>query len=266
MIRALCIASGSSGNCTYIEAGGAKILVDAGISAKRIVEALMAIDVDPAELDAVFLTHEHTDHIAGLPVFLRKLRIPVYGTYETLQAVMTADRRGSLPPELFRSIQPGVITTVRDAVVSACSISHDAAKPVSYSIVSGRNKIAIATDLGCYDDTIVRHLSDADAVIIESNYDRDMLLVGPYPYALKRRIMGAYGHLSNDDCGSLMISLLHPKLKYVILGHLSKDNNFPALAFESAKATLLKNWHYTEPIPKLLVAPRDNPSELISIG
>lgn len=256
-----CIASGSSGNCTYVQAGEAGILIDAGVSAKKMVDGLLGIGVEPESIDALFLTHEHTDHTGGLSVFLRKYRTPVYGTHETLQAVMHADRTGSLPPELFRSISPGRITNVRGAEVSACYISHDAAKPVCYTVTCGKQKFAMATDLGCYDSTIVSHLEGADAVLLESNYDRDMLLVGPYPYQLKKRIMGTYGHLSNDDCSSLLVSLLHKGLRYVVLGHLSKENNLPELAYENARLTLEKNWHYTEPCPKLIVANRDVPSE-----
>lgn len=259
------IASGSSGNCIFVEGGGARILVDAGISAKRIVEGLMTRDIDPDSLDAIFVTHEHTDHTAGLAVFLKKYRIPVYGTYETLHAVIASDHSGKLAPELFHSIQPGRITAVRDAVVSACYVSHDAAKPVAYAIEADGKKFAMATDLGCYDNTVIEHLSGADAVYIESNYDRDMLLVGPYPYTLKRRIMGTYGHLSNEDCGSLIVTVLHKKLRYVILAHLSKENNMPDIAYANMRYTLDHNWHYTEPCPELIVAPRDMPTDIFTL-
>ena len=264
-MRAFCIASGSSGNCTCITTEETGILIDAGVSAKRIVDGLQGGGVEPERIDAIFITHEHSDHIAGLTVFLKKYRTPVYGTHETLQAVMNADRSGQLSPELFHPIVPGRVTKIGDAEISACYISHDAAKPVCYSVSSGGKKLAMATDLGCYDNTVIAHLSGADAVLLESNYDRDMLLVGPYPYHLKKRILGTYGHLSNDDCGSLLVSLLHRGLRYVILGHLSKENNYPELAYQCALVTIEKNWHYTEPCPRLMVAPRDVPGECITI-
>jgi len=262
-MRAFCIASGSSGNALYAEAGDARILIDAGVSAKRIVDGLYGAGVAPESIDAIFLTHEHTDHTAGLSVFLKKYRTPVYGTHETLQAVMEADRNRQLSPELFHPIAPGRVTGVRDAEVSACYVSHDAAKPVAYAVTARGRKLAMATDLGCYDRNVVEHLSGADAILIESNYDRDMLLAGQYPYHLKTRILGTYGHLSNDDCSGLLVSVLHRGLKYVMLGHLSKENNYPELAYESARVTLMKNWHYSEPSPKLSVAPRDMPSEIL---
>ena len=264
-MRILSIASGSSGNCLCIVTGQATILIDAGVSAKKIVEGLTMYGIDPESIDAILITHEHSDHIAGLPVFLRKYRIRVYGTHETLQAVINANYGKPLPAELFRSITPGVVLQVKDAEVSACYTSHDAAKSVAYGIRSHGRYFAMATDLGCYDGSIVEHLSGADAVLIESNYDRDMLLVGPYPYHLKKRILGAYGHLSNDDCGSLMVSVLHRSLKHIILAHLSKDNNYPELALASAQAVLRKNWRYTEPCPQIMVAKRDVPSEEIDL-
>ncbi|MBO4627689.1 MAG: MBL fold metallo-hydrolase [Lachnospiraceae bacterium] len=262
-MKVRCIASGSSGNATFVQSGDVGILIDAGVSAKRLVDGLLAIGVEPESVDALLITHEHTDHTAGLAVFLKKYRTPVYGTYETLQAIMVADRAGQLPPELFHSITPGRVLMIKNAEISACYISHDAAKPVSYAIVCGGRKFAIATDLGCYDNTVIEHLSGANALVLESNYDRDMLLVGPYPYQLKKRIMGTYGHLSNDDCGSLMVSLLHQRLRYIFLGHLSKENNLPELAYESARVTLEKNWHYVEPCPQLIVANRDFPTDVV---
>ena len=262
-MRVISIASGSSGNCTCVVTKEARILIDAGVSAKKIVEGLCGAGIDPDTLDAILITHEHSDHTAGLSVFLHKYRATVYGTHETLQAIISSNRGKPLPTEQFRSVTPGVILTVGEAEIASCYIPHDAAKPVAYGIRAEGQYFAMATDLGCYDDTIVKHLSGADAVLLESNYDRDMLLAGPYPYHLKRRILGAYGHLSNDDCGSLMVSVLHRELRHIILAHLSKENNYPELALASAQAVLRKNWRYTEPAPKITVAKRDVPTEEI---
>ena len=264
-MRVISIASGSSGNCTCVVTKNAKILIDAGVSAKKIVEGLCNEGIDPDTIDAILITHEHSDHIAGLAVFVCKYRATVYGTHETLQAIISANRGKPLPTEQFRSVTPGVILTVNDTEIVSCYTSHDAAKPVAYGIRADGKYFAMATDLGCYDGTIVEHLSGADAILLESNYDRDMLLVGPYPYILKRRIKGAYGHLSNDDCGSLMVSVMHCDLRHIILAHLSKDNNYPELALASAEAVLRKNWRYTEPCPKITVAKRDVPTEAIEL-
>lgn len=264
-MKVFSIASGSSGNCVYVETEQIRLLFDAGISAKRIVCGLQQNGIEPDTVNAIFITHEHSDHIAGLSVLLKKYRIPIYGTAETLQAIMMSSYGKDIAAELLHSIRPGTVTILGDAEVSACYTSHDAAKPVCYSVVSGNRKFAMATDLGYYDDSIVNHLKDADILYLESNYDRDMLLVGTYPYQLKRRIMGPSGHLSNEDCAALIVQLLHNRLQYVILAHLSKENNYPELAFVNANNTLNKNWHYREPCPKLIVASRDEPIDSISI-
>ncbi len=264
-MKIISIASGSSGNCTCVVTDEARILIDAGVSAKRIVEGLCRFGIEPETIDAILITHEHCDHIAGLPVFLRRYRADVYGTHETLQAILNSNTGKPLSAELFHSITPGVIVKVKDAEISSCYTSHDAAKPVAYGIRSCGRYFAMATDLGCYDDTIVRHLSDADAVLLESNYDRDMLLVGPYPYHLKKRIMGAYGHLSNDDCGSLMVSVFHRKLRHIILAHLSKENNYPELALTNALDVVRKNWQYPDEKPEIIVARRDFPTDAIEV-
>ena len=221
------IASGSSGNCIYIGNSNAGILVDAGISKKRIVEGLTSIDVNPEKLNGILITHEHSDHISGLGVFTRKYKVPIYATRETIARILNSKSLGVLDENLFHEIKPDESFYVEDIKVNPFSISHDAANPVSYTFDNANKRVGIATDLGTYDDYIISNLEDCNALLLEANHDINMLQVGAYPYSLKRRILSDVGHLSNDNSGRLLSRLFTDKLKYIFLGHLSKENNYP---------------------------------------
>lgn len=240
-MRLCSLYSGSSGNCIYVGSEKTHVLVDVGMSAKKITEALQEIDMKPEEIDAVMITHEHVDHIAGLGVFMRKFNVPVYGTKQTITAIQNYSNLGKVDESLFHCINPDESFLVNDLWMKAISTWHDAADSVCYTATDGEKKISIATDLGDFDEHIVDALSDADAMLIEANHDVRMLEVGPYPYYLKQRILGKYGHLSNERGGQLIRALLNDHLKGIYLGHLSKENNYPELAFESVKAELLGN-------------------------
>lgn len=260
------IASGSSGNCTYISSEHNKILVDAGISCKRICEGLRALGTDASELDGIFITHEHSDHIQGLRILSKKYELPIFGTKETLAAIQTADTKGEIGSELYHPIDADVVCSVGGLTVLPFHNTHDAANPVGYRIEDGRHAVAIATDLGNYSQYTIRHLLHLDALLIEANHDVHMLEAGSYPYALKRRILSDYGHLSNDCCGQLLCELLHDNLKAVLLGHLSRENNYEALAYETVCLAINES-----PIPyrssdfPIQVAKRDGLSETISL-
>ena len=259
------LSSGSSGNSLYIGSEGCNLLIDAGISAKRICEGLSAHFIQPESLDAVLITHEHADHIGGLAVFTKKYRIPVYATAGTIGAISKMKSFEKAPSELFRRIRHGDSLTFGDMTVSVCSISHDASEPVAFSVTDGTKKIGMATDLGCITPEIVRHLSDSDLLFLESNYDRYMLLAGIYPYPLKQRIMGERGHLSNEDSARLVSHVLHERMKYIVLAHISKENNVPDLALLTMKNELDGAWNYDAPKPRLIVAPRDVPMEALQL-
>ena len=210
------IASGSSGNCLYAGNQDSHILIDAGVSGKRIKEGLEGFGVNPVELDAVLITHEHIDHISGLGVMARKYRVPIYATEKTLVQIERTKSVGKIPTDLFRVVKPDDTYRIGDIHIRPFSISHDAQDPVSYVLGCGGIKIGMVTDLGYFDEAIVDELKDSDILYIEANHDIHMLQVGPYPYYLKQRILGNKGHLCNEMAGRLIKELYSSRLKNVI--------------------------------------------------
>ena len=238
-MRMCSIASGSSGNCIYVGSNDTHLLVDTGISKKRIEEGLRELEIKGEELNGILITHEHSDHIQGLGVFSRKYGIPVYATKGTLKGIMECRSLGKMPEGLLHEIQTDTDFLLGDLRVHPFAISHDAYEPSGYRIACGEKTVAVATDLGIYDAYTVENLKNLDAVLLEANHDIHMLEVGPYPYPLKRRVMGDKGHLSNELSGQLLCDILHDKLQHVILGHLSKENNTPELALSAVQKALL---------------------------
>lgn len=260
------ITSGSSGNCIYMGSEHTSILIDAGISGKRIEAGLNSIDMTTKDIDGILVTHEHSDHIQGLGVLARKYAIPIYTTKGTWKAIIESSSVGKIPTELFHEVETDCITEIGDLKISPFAISHDAAEPVGYRVHHESQSAAVVTDLGFYDDYIVEHLKGLDMLLLEANHDVHMLQVGSYPYYLKRRIMGDRGHLSNETAGQLLCELLHDDMKAVLLGHLSKENNYEALAYETvcSEVTMGDNPYKSKDF-KIAVAHRDQPSELIAI-
>ena len=234
-MRLCSIASGSSGNCIYVGSDTTHLLVDVGISGKRTEAGLKELDLSMRDIDGIFITHEHADHIAGLGVLVRKYEIPIYATKGTINAIKNSNAVGEIPDELFCPISADEKIVIKDLVCNPMRISHDAAEPVAYRIQHGKKRVGIITDLGNYNDYTVESLKGMDALLLEANHDVNMLQVGPYPYYLKQRILGDRGHLSNERAGQLLCSLLHDKLQSVMLGHLSKENNLPELAYEAVR-------------------------------
>ena len=229
------IASGSSGNCICAGSDDCHVLIDAGISGKRIEEGLNSIDLKTAGIQGILITHEHIDHIGGLGVIARKYGIWIYATKGTIDAVLHTKSIGKIDEDLFRAIEPEVDFTIGDLVVEPIAVSHDAADPVAYKIRQQDKVMAVMTDLGTYDEHIVEKLRNLDALLLEANHDVRMLQAGTYPYPLKQRILGEKGHLSTEMSGQLLGQVLHDNFKHVILGHLSKENNFPDLAYETVR-------------------------------
>lgn len=265
-MRFVSIASGSSGNCIYAGTESTHVLIDAGISTKRIEKGLFEVGVKPAELSGICITHEHSDHVKGLGVLARKYEVPIYGTEGTLKEIRKMKSLGEYPKELLNPILPDVDFAVGDLTVKPFHIDHDAADPVAYRIQSGNKSIAVATDLGHFNQYTIDHLLDLDAVLLESNHDIRMLETGPYPYYLKRRIMGDFGHLSNENAGRLLNCILNDKLKHILLGHLSQENNLPELAFETVRLEVdMGECPYQASDFHMAVARRDEMSEILTI-
>ncbi|MGI6011771.1 MAG: MBL fold metallo-hydrolase [Ruminococcus sp.] len=232
------IASGSSGNCIFAGSEKTSLLVDAGISGKRIEFGLNEIDRTTADIDGILVTHEHSDHIKGLGVVVRKYKIPIYATAGTIGAIMEMGTLGKLPEGIFHEIKEDEPCVIKDITVFPFAISHDGAQPVGYRLENGGRKIGIATDMGQYNDYIIENLKGLDGLLLEANHDVNMLQVGSYPYYLKQRILGKRGHLSNESAGQLLCRLLHDGMKKILLGHLSRENNYEALAFETVCAEI----------------------------
>jgi len=262
----LSIASGSSGNCIYVGDEQTHLLVDAGISGKRIEEGLRTIGLSAADLDAVFVTHEHIDHIGGLGVIARKHGIPIYATVGTIEGILETKSVGNIDPGLLHPIKPEDIITVGNLRIDPMPISHDAREPVAYRIYGEDKRIGIVTDLGYFTEEIVAGLQNMDALFVEANHDENMLQVGPYPYQLKRRILGKQGHLSNENSGRLLSKVLCDRLKYIVLGHLSKENNLPELAYEAVRLEInMSDNRYRAEDFVVMVAKRNEPMDLLVI-
>ena len=214
-MRLVSIASGSSGNCIYVGSDQSHILVDAGISNKRIEQGLNEIGLKGAELDGVVITHEHSDHIKGLGVLARKHHVPIYGTKETLEEVAANTKLGEYPKELLHPVLPDADFEIGDLTLEPFSIHHDAANPVAYRVSHEKKSVAVATDIGHFDQYTIDHLKNLDALLLEANHDIRMLQVGRYPYYLKQRILGERGHLSNENAGRLLCRLLHDNMKAI---------------------------------------------------
>ena len=239
-MRLCSIASGSSGNCIYIGSDNTHVLVDAGISNKRIEMGLNDLGLNARELDGILITHEHSDHIKGLGVLARKYGTPIYSTKETLEEIQDSKSLGEIPEDLMHPITPDVDFMVGDLEVKPFRIDHDAANPVAYRVQNEKRSVAVATDMGHYSQYIIDHLQGLDAILLEANHDEDMLKNGSYPQILKQRILGTRGHLSNVSAAWLLAHMERLP-EEVFLAHLSQENNLPSLALQTVRGILDAN-------------------------
>ena len=248
------LASGSSGNCAVACSGRARVLVDAGISARRITAGLRGLGIDPAGLDGVLITHEHTDHISGLATLTRQLGLPVYATAPTLRQLCY---RIPFLEGLCREIRPGEGLDLAGMWVSAFPTPHDAACSVGYTLTGeDGSTVAVATDLGYLTPEVVEAAQHCDLLVCEANHDEDWVRSGPYPYHLKARILGDRGHLSNEAGAELSALAARSGARTVVLAHLSAENNTPARAREAAALRLSATGIDPERDVVLTVAPR----------
>ena len=261
MMRFCSIASGSSGNCIYVGGGNTHILIDAGCSKKKIVEGLKELDLELKDISALFITHEHSDHIGGLKVLLKNSEMPVYATKGTFEGIKDKDTNSLLADRQKTIVRAEEAVSIRELSVKPFTVSHDALEPVCYRVDSANASAAVATDMGVFSDRLIKGLRGVDVLLLEANHDIRMLESGPYPYSLKKRISGSKGHLSNDSAKELLISLLHDDLKAVMLGHLSECNNLPELAYETVRVGIeMDDCPYKASDFKITVAGRTEPS------
>ncbi len=257
MLKICSLYSGSSGNCIFVEGGSTRLLVDCGVSGKRIEQALASINVDIKSIDAILLTHEHSDHICSVGIVHRKTGADIYANNETLDA--SCPCFGKICEDSVHAFDGSFC--VGDILVTPFAIPHDAAKPVGFSFSDGAGKVSVATDIGHITDDIMENISGSDCVLLESNHDVDMLLSGPYPYQLKKRILSDKGHLSNENAGLVCSELIKSGTEDIILGHLSGHNNHPDLCYVTVRSVLeaqgLKPCDY-----RLAVASREMPGDL----
>ncbi len=263
-MRLCSIASGSSGNCILIGSEQSHILIDAGISGKRIREGTDALGIKPEELSGIFVTHEHMDHIQGLGVMARRHGLPIYATAKTLDAIRENRTIGTIDEGLLHAVCPDEPLMIGDLSVEPIRVSHDAADPVMYVVRHEDQSAAVVTDLGTYDQYLIDKLQGIHVLLLEANHDVRMLEMGTYPYPLKQRILSERGHLSNETSGRFLGELLHDGTKAVVLGHLSKENNYEKLAYETVRleVTLGDNPYSGSDFP-IYVARREQPSDCI---
>jgi phosphoribosyl 1,2-cyclic phosphodiesterase len=235
MIEICALASGSNGNCYYIGNHEDAVLVDAGLSYKQLINRMESKSLDPKKIRAVFITHEHGDHIRGVRVLGKKLDIPVYMSKGTFLSAFRTWK-----PISYLPVENNIPVTIGHFAVFPVLKNHDAAEPVSYRIEVEGKSVGVFTDIGSPCDNVRHHLSQCHALFLETNYDVKMLKDGPYPYYLKVRIDSAVGHLSNIQAFELLKEHAHPDLRCVFLSHLSAENNRPELAFEEFRPFLEK--------------------------
>lgn len=250
------LSSGSKANCTYIEADGVHILIDCGLSGLQTERRLRSLGVDPARLDAILLTHEHSDHLYGVHTMSRKYRLPVYVNESTAAFLKPVFAR-----ELFIT---GRLFSLGKAVIAPFRITHDAADPVGFTIFAEGFKFTHATDLGKATPLVRDAATNCNALVLESNHDPRMLQECRYPWELKQRIASSHGHLSNGDAGALLAEVLHPELFQVVLAHLSENSNTPAVAYHTVSACIAD--HPSNSLKRLTCACVSQPTPLFEVG
>ena len=260
------LASGSRGNCAVVASSSTRILVDAGISGRETYKRMKSLGEDPRLLSAILITHEHCDHVHGLATLAKKLRIPVFMTAGTHQAWSRAlrDKNGERPKlEKFERFESGCSFQVGDIAVQPFTIPHDAADPVGFTFRAEGIKVGIATDLGYLPVSVRDHLRGCDVLVMESNHDLEMLRGGPYPWSVKQRVMSRVGHLSNEALAGFFANDYDNNATFVVLAHLSDQNNHPEIARRGAEKALAARGSLFH--NRLLLASQSEPLEPIRL-
>jgi phosphoribosyl 1,2-cyclic phosphodiesterase len=263
MIKFCSLFSGSSGNSLFVSAGNTKIIIDAGLSGKRIIEALHSIGENPVELSAILVTHEHSDHTRGVGIVSRKFNVPIYANERTWK---TMEREiGPVDVGNRQYFNTGTEIQIGDILVKPFSIPHDASEPVGFNFFFNGKEVATATDIGHITKDLLNNFYMSDLILLESNHDIEMLKVGPYPWNLKQRILGDRGHLSNEMAGKVIAHLAENGTKRFLLGHLSRENNFPELAYQTVYNALTEKKICVGTDITLEVALRDRTSMVVEL-
>lgn len=263
MIKVCPIASGSNGNCTYISDGKTNILIDAGISATRIIRELAELCGGISEIDAIFITHEHSDHITGLLKLLDRTEAPVYASAGTARGI--GERIESLEGKVV-AVSDGERVELGALSIVPFHTPHDTYESMGYRVFTEKETAVVATDIGHIDDELLSKLLGAEILLLESNYDKRRLRYSRYPAFLKDRITSGRGHLSNDECASVAVRAAHEGTKNIILGHISAENNSPDEAYTAVHTALTQSGLIPGVDVMLHVAPRGKRGELVSVG
>lgn len=254
------VQSGSNGNCIYYESGGVKLLFDAGISYKSLKERLTANGIDPLDIDALIVSHDHSDHSKSIGIFQRKIKMPVFISRKTFDKIERY--LGKIMIDKFDYFIPDDVIKIKHINIYTIKTPHDGIEPSIFIVDDGRSRVGIFTDLGYVFDGLMELIHSLDAVYLESNYELSMLKRNPnYPISLKRRIVGDGGHIDNEQSARLIKEYTEDRLKYLLLSHLSEENNTPGLALGIHNNIYEGNNNF-----ELLVAPRNNTSKIITIS
>lgn len=263
-MRILTLSSGSSGNCIYIESDKSKILVDCGLTGKLALDLMKISNINPKELNGIFVTHEHIDHVKGVGVLSRKFDIPVFANEKTWLAMQK--KIGKIDLKNINVFKSNTFFSFRDLDIHNLSTYHDADDPVFYIFYQKNQKISILTDTGTFSSNMIDAIRDSDILLLESNYDLEMLENGPYTYDLKQRIKSDHGHLSNTMAIEVISNIVNGKGEHLILGHLSKNNNTQEIVRDNIeKFFFSKNLEIDKDI-KFSIAKEFQPSKIIDLG
>lgn len=258
-LRFCVLGSGSKGNATYVEAGGTRLLIDAGFSGRELEARLAALGVEAAELSAILISHEHSDHLRGAAVLARRYHLPLYLNGATCRAAGPDLTKKTI----INEFATGSAFLCGNIQVHPFAVSHDAAEPVGFLLKAGGRLLGHCTDLGAVSRLVATRLRGCDALVLECNHDPEMLQAGPYPPALKQRVRSRHGHLANHEAAALLADLLHAGLRHVVLSHLSETNNTPELAEAAVKAAF--NGRPAATLPQLTVACQQHGAAVVTL-
>lgn len=258
MFKYCSLYSGSSGNSFFVQSETTNLIVDAGVSLKKILSALKEINIDGANIDAILVTHDHIDHTKSIASLSNKYSIPVFASKKTWEAI--SDIANKIPDNNRKVFNISQSFSIGDIKILPFHTPHDAADPCGFNLYNLNKKISIATDIGYISEELLDHLKESSCILLESNYDPEILKYSRYPYVLKQRISSDKGHLSNISAAKTLSKLYNFGLKKALLIHLSKENNFPELAYETIKNETLNCTNLS-----IDVAPRDKPTKLFNV-